>query len=320
MSTSTEQNQNTNQENNSVNNDNANNDDTNFNLEESKTKLEFISVLLALISLVSAALIKVLSLGRYLYFSFDIDYCELMLTNTDLITFFVSMFFCASAISYCFFTHKIRNGITNMCKKSLEKSNKIVIKIIKIIPFALLHAATLLVYLFIGVIVIGILCNFSAMESLRYELISSLAYTFTFVISISCFTLVEEKNSKMMYKIISVILLFSLCYAFIQTEYEGAENQTNFEIITVENGENIHQEYAVISKGECYSAYRCSTLNEDDRKILIIYKNYHKYFALDEYETQKVDYDKHRIEALQDNISMGFTFNVTIDGDIYCTT
>lgn len=261
----------------------GNNQDASFDLEKSKNKLEYISIIFALTGVISTGLIKVLSMGRYLCFDFDINNCEFKLTNSDFIILFLSIFFCGSAILYCFITNKLRVIISTKVTECLDTQTKILKKIVGVVKWGSSYIALIFFYLILGYFAIGLFTsNFSALAVLKNELVTILGYTFIFVIPLSCFTLKEDRKLKIFYITICILFLLLFGLSFIKNSYDEAVNQKEFEIITLKDSEE-NQMYAVISKGSSYSAYRCSI---DENNILIIYKNHHRYFPLDDTETE----------------------------------
>lgn len=269
-----------------------NNQNTSFNLEKSKNILEYISIILALIGLISTGLIKVLSMGRYLCFDFDINNCEFKLTNSDFIILFLSIFFCGSAILYCFITNKLRVIISTKVTECLDTQTKILKKIAGIVKWGLLYIALIFFYLILGYFAIGLFTsNFSALAILENELVTILGYTFTFVILLSCFILKEDRKFKIFYITISMLFLLLFGLSFIKNSYDEAVNQKEFEIITLKDSEE-NQMYAVISRGSSYSAYQCLI---DENNILIINTELHRFFSLDDTETRLYNFEGYRL-------------------------
>lgn len=256
--------------------------------EKSKGKLEYISIVCALIGLISTGLVKVLSLGRYICFYFDIDNCEFKLTNTDFIILFISLFCCGSAILYCYLTNSWRIKISDKINACFDSQAKKIIKIKKILGFIFLYIVYILIYLILGCFLIYIVTTcFSALEPIRSELIAILSTTFSFVIFMSCFTLKENKKQKTLYLVIIALFLLVGSFSFVKNSYDSAVNQKEFEIITLEDN-NVKQTYAVISRGSSYSAYQCYIDKENN--VLIINTDMHRYFPIDDTATRLYDF------------------------------
>lgn len=271
-----------------------NNQETGFDFEKSKAKLEYISIIFALVGLISTGLVKVLSLGRYLCFYFDINNCEFKLTNTDFIILFFSLFCCGSAILYCYITNSQRVKINSKVTECLDAQAKIINKIMKVLGFGLQYFAIIFIYLIVGCFIIYIVISqFSALAALKNDFIAILSTTLSFVIFLSCFTLKENKQMIKFYTTISAIFLLLIGFVFIKSNYDGAINQKEFEIITLENN-NETQTYAIISRGSSYSAYQCSIDKENN--ILTINTDVHHYFPLDDTETKLYVFESYQLE------------------------
>lgn len=277
-----------------------NNQETIFDFEKSKAKLEYISIIFALVGLISTGLVKVLSLGKYICFYFDINNCEFKLTNTDFIILFSSLFCCGSAIIYCYITNRLRIKINDKVTGYFETINKsekkidTVKNILKVLGFGFLYLVIIFIYLILGSIIIHLIINqFSALEALKYDFTAILGSTISFVVFLSCFTLKEDKKLKNFYVIISVLFLLLIVFSFIKISYDNAVNQKEFEIITSENSNDV-QTYAVISRGSSYSAYQCSIDKENN--ILKINTDVHHYFPLDDTETKLYVFESYQLE------------------------
>lgn len=270
------------------------NQENKFDLEKSKTKLEYISIAFALISVISTGLVRILSLGTHLQFNFDLNNYEFKLTSIDFIFLFLSVFFCILAILFCYATENIRNKINNKISNCLIGKIKIY-KLLKAIGWFLIYFSLVLVYLFLGLFITYLLCGFKGISPLQYDLWAAFIITFLFVFVLYCFTLVEINKNKNINKILCVVLFVLIVLGFICTNYERAVNQKEFEIIVTETDEGQSQEYVVISKGSSYSAYQCSIKEQEAGKVLIIHTDLHRYFPLDDTETRLNIFDKYQL-------------------------
>lgn len=253
--------------------------------EKSKDKLEYISIVCALVGLISTGLFKFLSLGRYICFYFDIDNCEFKLTNTDFIILFISLFCCGSAILYCYLTNSLRVKISDKINVCFDSQAK---KIKKNLSFIILYFVYFFIYLILGCFLIYIVTtNFSALEPIQCELIAILCTTVSLVIFMSFFTLKENKKHKRLYLAIIASVLLVGSFSFVKNSYDSAVNQKEFEIITLED-DNVKQTYAVISRGSSYSAYQCYIDKENN--VLIINTDMHRYFPIDDTATRLYDF------------------------------
>lgn len=258
-----------------------------FDFEKSKAKLEYVSVLSAIIGLISTGLFKISSLGRYLYFPFDINNCEFKLTNTDFIVWIISMLLCALAITYCIVANSIKNKILKIIinrSKGIPKTNK------KLILFRILSfVIPLTIYPVLFFLSLQLLSWFN--EIVVFKDIISILFTYSYIliISFSFFMLTEEIPVKIIYKIILFAGLIYVCLIFIDYNYSNARNQKQFEIIVAEDIEGKSQKYVVISKGGAYSAYQCYI--DEDNNILMINGDIHRYFPLEDTETRLYDFE-----------------------------
>jgi len=87
---------------------------------------------------------------------------------------------------------------------------------------------------------------------------------------------------------LSIILVFFASLS-MRYEYKQAMEQKTFPIITENGGER----YVVISQSkEEYSAYLCEFKTENEKDVLIIRKDAHKYFNISDTKIIKVEFDK----------------------------
>ena len=82
----------------------------NFDVNQAKSFIEFISVFLALIAVLGTILLKIVSLGTVICFSFDLNYYDFTINNTDFILF--TTFLCMGAITllYCYLSNNLRKS------------------------------------------------------------------------------------------------------------------------------------------------------------------------------------------------------------------
>lgn len=267
-----------------------NNQESKFDFEKSKAQLEYISIVFALISVISTVLVKFLSLGTYLQFDFDINNCEFKLTNTDIIILFLSVLFCIVAILFCYKTNNIRNKISIKINGCFDGKFS-VINLLKAIGWCAAYCSLLCSYPFLGYFIIKLLCSQRGIAQFQFELWIIFTYTFLFVFSLSCFTLVEREKIKYIRKVLSVVLIIITGLGLIKINYEGAVNKREFEIIIAENSEGQVQEYVVISKGSSYSTYQCTMEKQD----LIIHTDLHCFFPIDGTETKLKNFDGYHL-------------------------
>lgn len=273
----------------------ADNDRENkFDLEKSKSKLECISIALALISVISTGLVKVLSLGTHLQFNFDINNYEFKLTNTDFIILFLSAVFCIFAIIFCYETRGLRNLINTKISNCLQ-GNTQKRKYLLAIGLFLIFIVIILVYLFLGLFILYLLCKLKGISPFLYELQFVFILTFLFVFYLYCFTLIELDKNKLISKVSCIVLFVLIVSGFMYNNYEKAVNQREFEIIVAENYKGQLQEYVVISKGSSYSAYQCSIEEQEAGKVLIIHTDLHRSFPLDDTETKLNIFSKYQL-------------------------
>ncbi len=271
-----------------------NDQDSKFDFEKSKGKLEYISIALALISVISTVLVKVLSVGSHLYFSFDINNYDFKLTNNDRIVFFLSIFFCVFAIIFCQITNNIRSKIfvkINNCLESNVKSKKIIGTFL----WGVGYISLLGYYILLGSFIIELLCSQKDVTWFKDVLHTTYAISLLLVLTFFLFPIVRKKITKIILTILGMVTLLIISLYFINTNYEKAKNQREFEIIVAGNNEGQKQEYVVISKGSYYSAYQCSVKEQDAGKILIIHTDSHRFFPIDDTETRLNIFDEYQL-------------------------
>lgn len=277
-----------------VPNNASNNQESKFDFEKSKGKLEYISIVLALTSVISTGIVKVLSAGSHLHFSFDINNYEFKLTNNDLIIFFLSIFFCFFAIVFCRITNSARSKIfvkINNCLKSKTNIKKILGTILWVVAYGIL----LFYYLFLGSFIIELLCSQKDVALFKYVLRNTYSVSFLLVLSFYLFPIVEKKVTKIILAVLGMFTFLMVSLAIINYNYEKAVNQREFEIIVSENNEGHSQEYVVISKGSSYSAYQCSIEDQEAGKVLIIHTDRHRFFPLDDTDTRLNVFDEYHL-------------------------
>lgn len=278
------------------NNENSQSDVPKHNQENDfetfKSKLEVLSISFALAGVISTGLVKVMSLGRFIHFSFDINNCEFKLTNTDFIILFLSMFCYGTALLYCYITNGWRIKINDGIIKCFETQTKKLKKLLKIGFYLFLYLLLISVYFILGCVIIYFAINkFNALASLKNELLTILATTFSFEILLSSFTVKENKKLTIIYVVLITILLLLFCFSFTKINYDNAVNQREFEIITLTDTSE-EQTYAVISRGSSYSAYQCDIDKENN--TLIINVDIHRFFPLDDTETRLYNFEECR--------------------------
>ncbi len=273
------------------------NQDTNVEFEKSKSRLEYISFIIAIMSLVSTGLIKALSLGRYLRFTFDANNCELNLTNTDLINLFISIFFCATAFFYIYFIHQWLIKFCNKVSNHIHNSTKI------LLMYLILTMVPTLLYFLLGTLFIYLFCFIiKDFETYKYYLLIPLSISTCFVFLLSNSAISSGKKIDKSFKILSMFILIVIGISFVHNDYERALNQTTFEIIEAVDNNGQLQKYVVISKGNLYSAYQCSMGTEND-KILTIHTDIHRYFPLENTETRWYYFEGYRFVIFESAVN-----------------
>lgn len=272
----------------------ANDDQENkFDIEKSKAKLEYISILSAVVGLFSTILFKFLSFGRHFCFSFDINYCEFNLTNHDLMIFIMSICYCALTVAFCYFVNKYKKlyeEIEELKAKINEFKNS---KYNRIKKFLLFFVVPIFIYfIFLRFCYFNYDSKVDIFPKSTYTTILKISFgIFVFLLSVMFF----DGLTLDVMKVFLILCLFITCTNFIRMEYKKAENQKEFEIIASENDEGKLQEYVVISKGSSYSAYQCSTEEQDAGKILIIHTDRHRFFPLDDTDTRLNVFDEYHL-------------------------
>ncbi len=246
-------------------------------LTKLKEYIGFITAIIALCSIIITAVIKYISLGRCLFFDFDLDYYDFSILNTSkylfilsivagIISIIVSFIFCATWNFSSIFINK-----SKLKKKRLCNWIAVFVLIITFLLFIML-----LSFYFIP-----------ETYSATYFCIIILVCTY----AITSFLLFEDlKREKIIVRSIvsfSILLVFfsSICMRF---EYKQALEQLVFPII--ENGDEY---YTVISQSkENYSAYLCEFKMENEKGVLIIRTDIHKYFKINDTKIIKIEFDK----------------------------
>ena len=264
--------------------DNA--DNHKFDFSQSKKTIEFISVLLALIAALGTILLKIVSLGTVICFSFDLNYYDFTLNNTDFILF--ATFLCMSAITllYCYFSNNFRKKLSKNALKCKKVTGWLLCALINF-----LWAIALLLLEF------GVLKLLSSISSVALKLTAEFYYCIIFSMLILglciLFLASFEHNSK--YITVGLLIVIIISFAMIETNYDNANEQKCFDIITYDDNNGEPEYYAVISSGDYFSAYICEFSESDENKVLTIYSEKHRFFAIDSVTTEKMYFAEYNV-------------------------
>lgn len=258
-------------------------------LTEVKTKSEnklkkFVDVIglltavIAVLSIITSVIFQYISVGRCLYFDFDLDYYDFSLSNSTKFYFYLSM------------AAGILSGVTSILIYNLWR---------KVSPYfsKIKHTKRWKRISFVIIIIL----HFVTMYALSDILIpdkktATWFYAFVFIFTIFIYFFIYAVNSDIEKKwppVVSSVLtivIIIIIGACMKIEYEEAKDQKNFPIIV----ENVDQEvkyYVVISKGkENYSAFLCEFEEENGVAVLYIITDKHKYFNINDTETTKMKF------------------------------
>lgn len=265
--------------------------------ESAKQKIEFISVLLALVAVIGTGFLKIISYGQVLYYSFDLEYCEFSLSQKDFIIFVSLLFWGGIALLYCILTDSIRKKITSDIMSKLKK----------IVSHIIAFLVNLLFLLFLPVIVLLVgklfLPSFMEIQSLFNECICFMIIVMG--VTVLFWSLVGSHTA--VYLITCIIVVLGIIAGMTKQEYIDASTKKNYDIIECSEGNSIDY-YVVISKGEKYSAYKCSIISSNNKNKLIVYTNVHRYFPIDSVSTTSIyfeEYNKTEDVSIQNTITSG---------------
>lgn len=250
----------------------------NFKVEDITKYLGLFTALISAIALIGTLAFKYISLGRCMYFYFDMDYYDFSISNSNIFI-FVFLIFSAtiSTILTSFFEYVRVKIVNSMINK--PKATKWFVLILELIIFILIN-------IFIGLM-------FGIKEYIiLYLLITIILSTILYFSVIRGYF--ETKQGLKVALIVVVLLFIIISFAFMKTQFDQARAQRVFPIIIeqIEN-DNVEDEikyYIVISQGEQYSAYLCDIVDES----VCIYTNKHKYFDINS-ETYSMEFNSVRV-------------------------
>lgn len=250
------------------------NDETSKLKFENVTKyLGLFTTLISAIALIGTLAFKYISLGRCMYFYFDMDYYDFSISNSNIFIFVFLIFSSTiSTILTSFFEYirvKIVNSIINK-----PKATKWFVFILELLIFILIN------------ICIGHMFGIKEYIIL-YLLITIILSTILYFSVIRGYF--ETKQGLKVALIVVILLFIIISCAFMKTQFNHASEQRIFPIIIEQiEKDNVEDEikyYIVISQGEQYSAYLCDIVDES----VCIYTNKHKYFDINS-ETYSMEF------------------------------
>ncbi len=230
------------------------------------------SALCTIISLLGIGFLKFISLGRCMYFQFDIEYYDFSLSNLST---FIFIFFLA-----CSFISLLQSIIINRFYRKIKDFLKkhcdsFVLNVLLIILLFIFDAfATFYFY------------KLTIPDEYLADNAAGLSVAFCIFISFITYSICGGDISKKTRKIsiiIAALILLTISFAFINVEYNGAKNQHEFTIISCDK-----DTYVVISKSSSrFSAYKCN-INDG---VLSIITNDHKYINIEGSEAVQVKFN-----------------------------
>lgn len=237
-----------------------------------KEILGIFSAIIAIITIVGSVLLKYISIGRYLYFDFDLDYCDFTITNTLILIFVFAVIATIISGSISFITYRVWKVISKCYKR----------KIYKMIIGVVLVIFNVIIYIIIAELTIPE-DNLSTLFSVSLCILAVTSYAIIYQLDGGV------KNYFKIFITISVLIILTTTISLITMEYDKAKNQTSFSII-IEEQDGEENYYVVINKGkEKYSAYLCDIVEENN--VLKIVINEHKYFSIENTKTYNVTFD-----------------------------
>lgn len=214
---------------------------------------------------------KYISIGRYLYFEFDLDYCEFSLTNTVVLMFVFAVIATIISGITSFITNRLWGVVSKHYKKKVQK--------------VITGIALVVVNIVFYIIISQLLIPEDNLSAIFFAVLCILAITSYVFINYFDNGLIKNNYFKLVSGIAVVIILIA-AVSLMRTEYINAKDQTTFPLIIEEKGADRYY-YVVINKGkEMYSAYLCEVV--EDTQTLNIIINEHKYFPINNTKTYSV--------------------------------
>lgn len=242
-----------------------NNNDV-LDLQKVKNYIVMFSTLIVILSALGTVLVKLISLGRYFYFDFDLEYCDLssnkLTVGTFVICFVIFVISILISVTTNIIVSKSFNDLNTKDKSKVKKKvYKFIISVIIILS---------------DIFIICMLC-YIIIPNLSFRILIA-AYSIVFTLIFYCIIYIfggirSKKGAFKIAIVLSALIIFLMIFSQIRIEYDEAKAQRDFQIINYQS-----QDYIVISKGkEEYSAYMCRIYGDD----VILYTNRHKYFDID---------------------------------------
>lgn len=257
--------------------------------ESAKSKIEFISVLLALVAVVGTGLLKIISYGQVVHFAFDLEYYDFALNQKDLIALVSLLCSGGVALLYCVLTDSIRKNITSFIMHKLPQIVSHIIAILaNVVWFALLPLA--------GIVICCVLATECSVIKIA---LNELPYFIVFAIIVMAVVVLfwaALENHAAAYYVTSFIVLLSVTICMTEQQYNEATTKKEYDIIVC-NERNDEEYYAVISRGDKFSAYKCDIIPSEEGNKLIVYTKMHRFFAIDSVSTISVCFEKYDDEA-----------------------
>lgn len=250
-------------------------------LTKLKELIGFITATIALCSIIITIISKYISLGRCLFFDFDFNYYDFSIMNTGKYMFILSVVAGIISIIMSFIFCAIWNlSISFINKRKFKKR----------FPWNWLAGLSLIIIF----IFLSIILSFYFIP----EFLSSTYFCIIILVcsyAISSFLLFQDlridviKEKIIIWSVAALSKLVFFASLSMRYEYKQAMEQKTFPIITENGGER----YVVISQSkEEYSAYLCEFKAENEKDVLIIRKDAHKYFNISDTKIIKVEFDK----------------------------
>ncbi len=231
---------------------------------------------IAVLSVVSAIIYRYISLGRCLYFDFDIDHYDFSLSNTSTLVFLLSVITGIVAGFLSLLAYILLN-------KLLMYVNR---KLFKVIISMIICILYILFTIFIT--------RFFIPEERIAFIFWFMLLVFTIITSaiILIFNINKWKRKIIYSSAVIIMMLLVIAPICMRIQYEEAKDQKTFPII-VEKIDGETNYYVVISEGkEKYSSYLCKMQEESGNGVLYIIIDVHKYFNVNDTRTTKVEFQE----------------------------
>lgn len=231
-------------------------------------KVTSVVAILTIASLMCTAILKIISMSKMIFFSFDIDTFSIKISNLNQAIFYYLLFNITFSVLFIVLSIKIYIGFIS--EKINKKSSILIAVLIFLVIFVLMNWIIYNIFFSIESVVISIIINLVSF-GVVFVIFGEKIYSIHWL--------------KIVLLVVSILIVVFSC-AMVSSNYKEAKDQTDYKII--EYNEN---KYAIISENEkYYSAYSC----EFKKDVLIIYQNKNKIFI-----KTKCDYITYRFKKIK---------------------